>query len=425
MKSLFGDLAARGLIYQTTDDELFNMSSESMSFYCGFDPTSDSLHLGSLLPLLTMRRFQMAGHKPVALVGGATGLIGDPSGKSQERVLLSDEIIQNNVRGIQKVISQFLSFEGSNACTIVNNFDWFREIRVVDFLRDIGKHFSVNAMLAKDSVRMRIEDREQGISYTEFSYMLLQGYDYYHLNKTLDCRLQLGGSDQWGNITAGLELIRRKQSSEARCFGMTMPLVTKADGTKFGKSESGNIWLSRDKTSPYKLYQFLLQTADSDIEKYLKFFSFKTLAEISDIMALHQAQPEKRIAQESLAAELVALIHGQEEVLAVQKASKALFSGSLGEVDPQILEEIFAEVPSLSLPMEKLKSGLELLDLLVQAQLCTSKGAARKDVDGGGIYINDIRCTDSKMILKPENLLGENRIILRKGKKNYFVIRFI
>ncbi|MGZ3709943.1 MAG: tyrosine--tRNA ligase, partial [Bdellovibrionota bacterium] len=349
--SLYDDLEARGLVKQVTDPEMkAALSRGRLTLYCGFDPTSDNLHVGSLLPLLTLRRFQDAGHRPIAVVGGATGMIGDPSGKSQERQLLTEEVLRKNVEGIRKVVSKFLRLDGPNAALLVNNADWFSGLSYIDFLRDVGKHFTVNHMVAKESVRARLEDREHGISYTEFSYMLLQAYDFHVLHEREKCTLQIGGSDQWGNITAGIELIRRMRADAgqeaATVFGMTHPLVMKSDGTKFGKSETGTVWLGAEKTSPYAFYQWLLQTTDADVMNYLKYFSMRPMPEILALGESLTREPEKRNAQQALARELTELVHGKAELERAEKASQALFGTGIRELDERTLLDVLAGAPS-------------------------------------------------------------------------------
>lgn len=425
---LANDLKWRGLSYQATDTDLAKLLTKSESFYCGFDPTSDSLHLGSLLPLLTMKRFQQHGYRPLFLVGGATGMIGDPSGKTQERVFLSEEQLTKNVAGIKKVALKFLEFKDSGAvkaAEIVNNFDWIGKMSAIDYLREAGKYFTVNHMMGKESVRARLEDREHGISYTEFSYMILQAYDFYHLNEKSKCALQIGGSDQWGNITAGIDLIRKKSSKEAN--GITWPLVTKSDGTKFGKSESGNIWLDPEKTSPYQFYQYLLQIPDADIGTFLKFFSFKTHAEIEALEALVKSAPEKREAQKALAAELTTLVHGADELAKVENATQALFKGGqagagTAALDADALEGALSEAPRTQIKKSELDQ-MTLIDLLVLTKLSDSKGMARKDIQGGGINLNQERVTDISLVIKLDMLVGGRLLVLRKGKKTFHVVQ--
>lgn len=436
---LYQDLSQRGLIFQQTSEDLVQALEKPMTFYCGFDPTADSLHVGSLLPLITMRRLQDYGHRPIILLGGATGLIGDPSGKSQERQLLTPEVIENNVAGIRKNVERVIDFSGESAAQIVNNMDWMGAFSFIDFLRDVGKHFSVNAMLAKDSVKARIENRDQGISFTEFSYTLLQSYDFYYLYKKMGCRLQVGASDQWGNITSGVELIRRLQGDKAdkdTCYGLTFPLITKADGSKFGKSEGGNIWLNAERTSPYQFYQFFMNLADAEVAKLLRFFSLKPLDEIQAIEADFKSQPHLRGAQRALAQELTTLIHGEEECHQARKASEALFSGDFSQMERDTLSEIFKDVPSLERALDSALS-LGLLDLFVEMGLCPSKGAARKDLKAGALYFEGHKLgeahtemTLNELIeahLVPEShLQGANACLLfRRGKKNYCLLRLV
>lgn len=429
--AFFSELQARGLIHQTSSPELEAILNQGrITLYVGFDPTSDSLHLGSLLPLLTLRRFQQAGHSVIAVLGGATGSIGDPSGKSQERALLSEDQVQFNTRGITQVFSRFLDFEGPRPAVVTNNAEWFKNISFIDFLRDVGKHFTVNYMVAKESVRARLEDREHGISFTEFSYMLLQAYDFLHLHKTRGCRLQMGGSDQWGNITAGIELIRRmrahqglSENPQSEVFGLTHPLVMKADGTKFGKSEKGNIWLSADKTSPYRLYQFLIQTADEDVIRFLKYFTFLPLEQIEALEHSLKIAPEKREAQKTLASEVTRFVHGATELEQAERATQALFGTEIRNLDPKTLQDVFSEAPSI----EKDKNHLgnyPLIEALVDTGLCPSKGAARKEVSAGGIYINNERINDPAVFLQTSHLIAGAHIVLRKGKRNHALVRF-
>jgi tyrosyl-tRNA synthetase len=423
---LFTDLDFRGLVKQMTDPSLPQvLSREPITLYVGFDPTSDSLHVGSLLPLLTLRRFQQAGHRVIALVGGATGMIGDPSGKALERSLLSKEQLDKNQMGIARVLSQFLELEGANGAIIENNANWFAGFGYIDFLRDIGKHFTVNHMIAKESVRARLEDREHGISYTEFSYMLLQAYDFYHLFRRYGCRMQMGGSDQWGNITAGLDLIHKMCAAEGTApevFGLTHPLVMKSDGTKFGKTEKGAIWLSTDRTSVYQFYQFFIQTADADVSIFLKYFTFLSRDEIERLETVVRREPEKREAQLALAREVTRLVHGDKELALAEKASEALFGGEIKALDSGTLLDVFADAPSTSKSRDALCAGILLVDLLAETGLCGSKGAARKDIAAGGIYLNNDRVTDPAAKLRAEDLIAGSFLVLRKGKKNYHLV---
>ncbi len=420
----FKELEARGIVKQLTDPSLpAVLDRESLTLYAGFDPTSDSLHVGNLLPLLALKRFQLAGHQPIAVVGGATGMIGDPSGKTQERTLLNDEQIATHLHGITAVISRFLEMKGSNAATVVNNGDWFKGVSYIEFLRDVGKHFTVNHMIAKESVRARLEDREHGISYTEFSYMLLQAYDFYVLNRQRGCRLQIGGSDQGGNITAGIELIRR-MGVQSEVFGLTHPLVTRADGTKFGKTEKGAIWLDAKKTTPYQFYQYFIQTTDADVMAFLRYFTFLPLEKIAELEDSLKREPEKRAAQNTLAKELTTLVHGESELAKAERASQALFSESIRELDESTLLAVFSEAPATQKAKATLDAGLSLVDLLVETGLCTSKGNARKDLTAGGIYVNNVRQTDPNTLLKSQDLIAGGTLVLRKGKRNYHLLSF-
>ncbi len=428
------DLEARGLVKQTTSPELgATLDAHPLTLYCGFDPTSDSLHVGSLLPLLTLKRFQDAGHRVVAVVGGATGMIGDPSGKSQERNLLDETAIARNLAGIRKVIERFLKLDGANPAIVVNNGDWFRDMSYIRFLRDVGKHFTVNHMLAKESVRARLEDREHGISYTEFSYMLLQAYDFYHLHQAEGCRLQVGGSDQWGNITAGVELIRRMhfvehgasaEEAAPEVFGLTWPLLTKSDGTKFGKTEAGAVWLTADRTSAYQFHQYFLQTTDTDVISLLKQLSFLPLSEITTIEEQMKLAPEKREAQHRLADELTRLVHGEAEWARALKASKALFSEDVRGLDEATLLSVFSGAPSTRVAQARLQDGIPLIDLLAESGLCASKGAARKEIQGGGVYLNNERITDLLARVENSHLIAGRFVVLRRGKKTHQLVDF-
>ncbi len=426
--NLFQDLQFRGIVKQVTDPELEqSLEAGPITLYCGFDPTADSLHVGNLLPLMAMRRFQLAGHKVIALVGGATGMVGDPSFKAQERPLLDEAQLQRNLAGISKSIGKILQFDGPSAVTVVNNYDWFKGVSYLQFLRDVGKHFTVNHMIAKESVRARLEDREHGISYTEFSYMLLQAYDFYRLHLDRGCAMQLGGSDQWGNITAGIELTRRMEAAVGRpqpkLFGLTLPLVVKSDGTKFGKSEQGTVWLDETRTSPYRLYQFFVQTADADVMTYLKYFTLLSHDDIRALEASLQQEPEKRAAQQALAREVVRIVHGDAEVARAEAATQALFGTSIRELDEAMLLDVMSDAPST----QKERSVLDaysLIDALVDSGLCASKGAARKDITAGGIYVNNDRINDAAATIKSSDLIGGSHVVLRKGKKNYHLLRF-
>jgi len=422
--TLFEELTWRGFVTQMTHPELPGLlAKESIRLYCGFDPTADSLHIGSLLPIMGLAHFQRGGHKPIALVGGGTGLIGDPSGKTQERAMLTKELVQANAEGIRKQLAHFMRFEGEDAAVMANNADWLCELPLVDFLRDIGKHFSVNAMLARDSVKNRLEDRDQGISFTEFSYCLLQAYDFLHLNDSHGCVLQVGGRDQWGNIVSGIDLIRRLRDREA--YGLTFPLVTKSDGSKFGKSEGGNIWLDPQRTSPYKFYQFWINQADSDAGQYLRFFTFLSREEIEALDRQTQEEPHKRAAQRRLAEEVTRLVHGEEALQNAQRASQAVFGGELTGLDERTLLEVFSEVPSADLPAADLAAERPLLDALVQAGVFPSKGEGRRLIRNGGLYVNNARIDAEDAKLGAGSLLTANLAVVRTGKKSYYLLRFV
>lgn len=421
--TLFDELNWRGFVKQMTHEELpAVLEKEPMTLYCGFDPTADSLHIGSLLPILGLAHFQRHGHTPIALVGGGTGLIGDPSGKTQERAMLSRDDVQRNVEGIRGQLERFLDFDGVNAARLINNADWLCEIRLLDFLRDIGKHFSINMMLNRDSVRMRLEDRDHGISYTEFSYILLQSYDFLYLNEKYGCRLQVGGADQWGNIVSGMDLTRRLLN--AATFGMTFPLVTKADGSKFGKSEGGNIWLDSERTSPYRFYQFWLNQADADVGRYLRYFTFLPLEEIEPLEQAVEEKPEERGAQRRLAEEVTRLVHGETALDNAVRASRAMFGGDLSTLDSATLSDVFSEVPSAELSTGVLDRDVLLLEVLVDAGVFASKGEARRLVRNGGLYVNNQRVDAEDQKLTGTCLLSGGMVVVRTGKKSYFLLKF-
>jgi len=397
------------------------IAERPIALYCGFDPTADSLHVGHLMGQLTLRRFQLAGHHPIPLAGGATGMIGDPSGRSSERNLLTPEQLAHNVECIKRQLSRLLDFECTgNPARLVDNATWTRELGYLDFLRDIGKHFSVNVMMAKDSVRTRLEG-EGGLSYTEFSYMLLQANDFLHLRQSLDCELQIGGSDQYGNIVAGTDLIRRKLGGSA--WGMTFPLITKADGTKFGKSESGAVWLDPEKTSPYRFYQFFINSEDSMLPSYLRRFTFMTLDEITALEAAHAANPGAREAHRALARSVTSLVHGESACADAIRASEILFGGGLDGVTERVFMDVVGEVPTIEIDRAKLDApGLPIIDALVAAALSPSKGQARKDVEAGGISVNNVRVAEVARTLTSSDLLFGRHVLLRKGKRNYAVL---
>ncbi len=435
--NILEELQWRGLIADCTDTaeltkkivgQASSLSAETgkmpvpLTLYCGFDPTADSLHVGNLVPLLALRRFQMLGHHPIAVAGGATGSIGDPSGKSAERQLLTQEILDRNIASVKTQLAKLLDFETKqNPAKLVDNASWTKDISFLDFLRDIGKHFSVNQMVAKESVRARMEDREVGISYTEFSYMLLQAFDFMVLRREHNCELQIGGSDQWGNITAGIELTRKKLGQQV--FGLTLPLIMNSDGSKFGKTAAGAIWLDPKRTSVYKFYQFWINTADADVIRYLKYFTFRSQPEIA---ALEQAQAENpgaRVAHKALAKAATDLIHGEAATHEAIRASEILFGGELKDVAESTFNEIVGEVPTKEIEKAKLDgAGVPLVELLVHAGLCPSKGQARKDIEGGGVNINNVREASATRAVTATDLLFGKHILIRKGKKNYVVV---
>jgi tyrosyl-tRNA synthetase len=416
---LLQDLAWRGIIYQQTDEEAIKevVSKEKISLYCGVDPTADSMHIGHLLPFLTLRRFQEHGHRPIVLVGGATGLIGDPSGKSEERKLLTLETVQDNVSGIKKQLELIFKFTGENGAIMVNNYDWAGSMDIVTFLRDIGKHIGVNYMLAKDTIATRLET---GISFTEFTYTILQAMDFLHLYEHHNCRLQIGGSDQWGNITSGLELIRKMQPEGSKAFGLTIPLVTKADGTKFGKSESGSVWLDPEKTTPYEFYQFWINTADADVVKYLKFFTFLSHEEIEQLETSVQEEPHLRKAQKALAEEMTRLIHGVDALQQAIKISNALFSGDVKNLSAIEIKQGFKDVPSFNAS----EADGNLVDLLVAASISPSKRQAREDITNGAVSVNGEKVTDASYSLQEADRIEGQFTIIRRGKKKYSLIKY-
>lgn len=413
------DLRFRSLVYQVTEEEELEkrLKAGPVTLYIGFDPTADSLHVGSLLPILCLRRFQLAGHKPIALVGGGTGLIGDPSGKTTERSLNAVELINTWTGKIRAQLERFLDFEGENPALMVNNYDWLGNIPLIYFLRDIGKHFSINNMMARDTVRSRLDT---GISFTEFSYIVLQSYDYLQLNKEYNCELQAGGSDQWGNIVSGMDLIRKVANKKA--YGLTFPLVTREDGAKFGKTEAGTIWLDRDKTSPYQFYQFWINTDDMDVIKYIKYFTFLSHEEIDDLAAKVRRDPGKREAQRVLAKEVTALVHGVEAQRKAEKISQALFYGSIKELEEDELEEALQDVPSVEV---RERGELNIVDLLLLCGAAPSKRQARQDLRSGAVYLNDQNLRDEETVLSPEVRLWDKYLVVRRGKRNYFLVKWL
>ena len=420
---LYEELVWRGFVNQTTHPELGQLiDTEQLTLYCGFDPTADSFHIGQLVPLMALRHFQRAGHTCIALIGGATGMIGDPSGKAEERQLLCRQEIDRNVEGQRAQLERFLIVAGGPAPLVVNNADWLCSLRLVDFLRDIGKHFSVNVMISRDSVKRRLEDREHGISFTEFSYNLLQAYDFLHLHDAYGCRLQVGGSDQWGNIVAGMDLIRRLRGTET--YGMTFPLLTRSDGAKFGKSEAGNIWLDARYSSPYQLYQFFINQADADMPRLLRMLTELTKDEIEELDRRTQEEPEHRAAQRRLAAEVTRLVHGETAVQEAECASRAMFGGDLVGLGASMLAEVFKDVPSTDLPATCLSGDRLLADVLVEAGVFGSKGEVRRMIQSGGLYVNNCRVQECDARLHAGMLCAGGILVVRVGKKQYHLLRF-
>jgi tyrosyl-tRNA synthetase len=421
--NIFEELEWRGLVADCTDaPALRKRLEEPITLYAGFDPTSDSLHVGNLVPLLALRRFQQHGHHPIVVAGGATGLVGDPSGKASERQLLTRDLLEANIAAVKEQLRRWLDFDSkTNPARLMDNADWTAPVSFLDFLRETGKHFSVNQMISKESVRARMEDRESGISYTEFSYMLLQAFDFCHLRKVCNCELQIGGSDQWGNITAGMELTRKKLGEHV--FGLTLPLILNSDGTKFGKTAAGAIWVDPRKTSVYRFYQFWIRTDDRDVARYLNLFMFLSKDEIAALAAEHQARPEARAAHKALARAMTDLIHGESATAEAVRASDILFGGGLDGIAESTFNEIVGEVPTRDLERSKLEgAGAPLAEMLVLSGLCPSKGQARKDIEGGGVYINNVREANSQRNLTAGDLLFGRHLLLRKGKRNYVVL---
>ncbi|MBK7099267.1 MAG: tyrosine--tRNA ligase [Sphingobacteriales bacterium] len=423
MYDLIKELSWRGMVQDIMPGTQEQLNKEVTTAYIGFDPTATSLHIGSLVPILLLVHLQKAGHKPIALVGGATGMIGDPSGKSHERNLLNETQLAENVAGIRQQLEKYLNFDPSlpNAAEMVNNYDWFKNISFLEFLRDAGKHITVNYMMAKDSVKKRF-DGEVGISYTEFAYQLMQGYDYYHLYREKNCKLQMGGSDQWGNITTGSEFIRRKADGEA--FAFTCPLIRKADGTKFGKTEQGNVWLDSEKTSPYQFYQFWLNASDEDTEGWIKIFTFLDEPTITSLIEEHKKNASLRLLQKTLAKEVTIFVHGQQEYEKAVETTEKLFANQtkpaeeMSEEDLQGLEGVIKS----SIESEKLNAGIDIVSLLAETQISSSKGEARKLIQGGGISLNRKKVSDVQQIVNTTNLLHEKYLLLQKGKKNYYLM---
>ena len=401
------------------------LNKEITSAYIGFDPTADSLHIGSLVPILLLYHLQKAGHKPIALVGGATGMVGDPSGKSEERNLLSEEVLRHNVEGVKKQLMQFLDFDRSrpNGAEIVNNYDWFKGMDFLSFIRDVGKHITVNYMMAKDSVKKRIDG--DGMSFTEFTYQLVQGYDFYWLYTNMNCKLQMGGSDQWGNIVTGTELIRRKSGGEA--FAFTCPLITKADGTKFGKTEQGNVWLDPQKTSPYQFYQFWLNASDADAEKWIRIFTFLSLEEIEDISGEHLKDQSKRMLQKRLAKEITEFVHGREELQKAIETTEKLFANQTASAESLSVEDLegMEGVIKSDFDKNKLSPGIDVVSFLAETSIFPSKGEARKTIQGGGVSINRRKIDNVQLPIDNSLLLHNKYILVQKGKKNYYLVKAV
>lgn len=428
MKNLIDELTWRGMIQDIMPGTNEQLNKEMTTGYIGFDPTADSLHIGNLVPIILLIHLQKCGHKPIALVGGATGMVGDPSGKSEERNLLSEDILNHNVSKVKLQLEKFLNFDPAlpNSAEMVNNYDWFKQISFLDFIRDTGKHITVNYMMSKDSVRKRLES-DNGMSFTEFTYQLVQGYDYYWLNKNKGCKLQMGGSDQWGNIVTGTELIRRKSSAEA--FAFTCPLITKADGGKFGKSEKGNVWLDTTKTSPYQFYQFWLNAADADAIKYIKIFTFLSKEEIDSLIEQHTGNEHQRILQKRLAEEVTCFVHSRLEYEFAVKASEILFNNDTAEILQQLNEEqllqVMEGIPTVTYSLSELQKGIDIVSFLADTLIFTSKGEARKMIQGGGININKIKVESIEQTINESFLLNAKYLLVQKGKKNYTLVKLI
>lgn len=415
---LIEDLKWRGLIYQQTDEQGIEdlLNKEQVTLYCGADPTADSLHIGHLLPFLTLRRFQEHGHRPIVLIGGGTGMIGDPSGKSEERVLQTEEQVDKNIEGISKQMHNIFEFGTDHGAVLVNNRDWLGQISLISFLRDYGKHVGVNYMLGKDSIQSRLE---HGISYTEFTYTILQAIDFGHLNRELNCKIQVGGSDQWGNITSGIELMRHMYG-QTDAYGLTIPLVTKSDGKKFGKSESGAVWLDAEKTSPYEFYQFWINQSDEDVIKFLKYFTFLGKEEIDRLEQSKNEAPHLREAQKTLAEEVTKFIHGEDALNDAIRISQALFSGDLKSLSAKELKDGFKDVPQVTLSNDT----TNIVEVLIETGISPSKRQAREDVNNGAIYINGERQQDVNYALAPEDKIDGEFTIIRRGKKKYFMVNY-
>lgn len=422
--NLIDELRWRGMVQDIIPGTEEQLQKEMTTAYIGFDPTADSLHIGSLVPILLLLHFQKAGHKPIALVGGATGMVGDPTGKSEERTLLNEKQLEQNINGIRKQLTRHLDFDSNkpNAAELVNNYDWFKEISFIEFLRDVGKHITVNYMMSKDSVRKRIEG-DTGISYTEFAYQLMQGYDFYWLFKNKNCKMQMGGSDQWGNITTGTELVRRKDGSDV--FAFTCPLMTKADGGKFGKTEKGNVWLDPEKTSPYQFYQFWLNASDADAEKWIRIFTFLSKGDVEEIIQRHGEDPAARHLQKRLAEEVTKFIHGEDEYIRAVQTTEKLFSNQSAPVESMSVEDLESldGVSIFNFDMNRLQQEIDVVSLLAETGIFPSKGEARKTIQNGGISINRNKVTEAGLKLNGSFLLHEKYLLIQKGKKNYYLIK--
>jgi len=421
--SVFDEFQWRGLIYDHTEGTAELLARQKIVAYNGFDITADSLHIGHLVPLLALARLQRFGHHPIAVAGGGTTMVGDPGGRTTERELMTRETIEAYLVSIKKQLAHFLDFETkTNPARLVNNADWLLKLNLIEFLRDIGKHFTINTMITKESVRTRLE-REEGISFTEFSYMLMQSYDYLHLYRTENCQMQTGGSDQWGNITAGVELIRRVTG--ATVHALVYPLITKADGSKFGKTELGTIWLAPERTSPYRFYQYFLNTNDRDVIHFFKVFTFLAQEEIKEMEATLIERPEQREAQRRLARELTQIVHGPAALARAEQAAQVLFGGEIEGLSAAEIEEIFAEVPSSTLPKHSLEGGMPLIDLLTASGFVKSRGEARRAVAEGGVYLNNHRAEEVSQMVSSSDLLEGRFLVLRRGKKNYHLVKVV
>ena len=427
MTNFVEELRWRGLLHDIMPDTEAHLLEHATAGYIGFDPTADSLHIGSLVQILILKHFQNAGHKPIALVGGATGMVGDPSGKSAERNLLDEASLQKNIEGVKAQLSRFLDFNASeNPAELVNNFDWMKDISLIDFVRDTGKHITVNYMMAKDSVKKRLSSESKvGMSFTEFTYQLFQGYDFYHLYKEMDCKLQMGGSDQWGNITTGTELIRRK--AQGKAYAITVPLVTKADGTKFGKTEGGNVWLDANRTSPYKFYQYWLNASDEDAEKYIKIFTFLDKEAIEALIVEHRETPHLRLLQKKIGEEVTIMTHGQEAFDNAIKASQILFGKSTSEdlksLDEQTFLDIFEGVPQASVSKEDIENGLDMIGALAaKTGFLNSNGEARRALKENAISVNKEKVKED-FVISTSDIIANAYVLLQRGKKNYFLLK--